>query len=194
MADIVELLTDFKTRDHERGCLGREYVCSCGYDNDIERSAIEARDEILSLRSRLEQAERERDELRSENGRLIDENCDLRNEPWPEWAGAVLKVIRLRSGYDGYDDTTDGVDLPAELNDCFSELEREAEEAKARAEAAEASLAKAVEVIRPFGQSDLVDLADLRALEDNHCLGGYSTDFTIGHLRKAAEFIKEIEG
>lgn len=68
--------------------------------------------------------------------RLEKENEELRDAPWPEWATAVLKVIREHSGYDGYDDALDGVDLPSELEELMSELEQQAERnlAEARAE------------------------------------------------------------
>lgn len=45
-ADIVtpEMLRALVTSDHKRGCQGREYGCSCGYDDDkdamIERAAV----------------------------------------------------------------------------------------------------------------------------------------------------------
>lgn len=50
MTDIVDELLDFTTRDHERGCTGREYVCSCGYDQDIEAAVKKAAYEIERLR------------------------------------------------------------------------------------------------------------------------------------------------
>jgi len=50
MTDIVKELLDFTTRDHERGCTGREYVCSCGYDQDIEAAVKKAAYEIERLR------------------------------------------------------------------------------------------------------------------------------------------------
>lgn len=78
--------------------------------------------------------------LEEQVGRLEDENSDLRYEPWPEWARAVLKVIRKHSGYDGYDDATEGVDMPLELSEHLSEMEAEVGRWKARAEAAEALL------------------------------------------------------
>lgn len=59
--------------------------------------------------------------LTEEKGQLIDENSDLRHEPWPEWASSVLKVVRGHSGYDGYDDAAEGVDMPAELEETLSE-------------------------------------------------------------------------
>jgi len=45
-ADIVtpDKLRAMVTSDHKRGCQGREYGCSCGYDDDkdamIERAAV----------------------------------------------------------------------------------------------------------------------------------------------------------
>ena len=92
---------------------------------------------------RLSDAEARIAELEEDVGRLVDENSDLRCEPWPEWASAVLKVIRKHSGYDGYDDATEGVDMPLELSEHLSEMEAEAGRWKARAEAAEALLKEA---------------------------------------------------
>lgn len=95
--------------------------------------------------------------LEEEVGRLEDENSELRYEPWPEWARAVLKVIRSHTGYDGYDDATEGVDMPLELSEHLSEMDNEAERLKVRAEAAEARIAEletrladAERVIEPF--------------------------------------------
>lgn len=51
MTDIVERLREYAEDDHERGCAGRCYDCSCGYDSkrdrggsmsDIIRTAINA--------------------------------------------------------------------------------------------------------------------------------------------------------
>lgn len=56
MTDIVTELLDFTTRDHERGCTGREYVCSCGYDNEIEAAVKKASAEIEHLRLSLSEA------------------------------------------------------------------------------------------------------------------------------------------
>ena len=56
MTDIVAELLDFTTRDHERGCTGREYVCSCGYDQDIEDAVKKAAAEIEHLRLSLSEA------------------------------------------------------------------------------------------------------------------------------------------
>jgi len=34
MSDIVERLREYAlNEDHERGCKGREYSCTCGYDD-----------------------------------------------------------------------------------------------------------------------------------------------------------------
>jgi hypothetical protein len=47
---------------------------------------------------------------------------EANRQPWPEWAEKVLSVIREHSGYDGYDDMNDGIDLPAELDEVLNEL------------------------------------------------------------------------
>lgn len=41
---------------------------------------------------------------------------------WPEWAESILTYIRSQSGYDGYDDSGEGIDLPAEVKEHVSEL------------------------------------------------------------------------
>jgi len=95
---------------------------------DISRAALErlaatrrnfnfgsAADLVLALRDALDAAERERDEL-------IDENSDLKNAPWPEWAERMKHAIREETGYDGYDDVSNGIDLPKELDEMISEL------------------------------------------------------------------------
>lgn len=71
--------------------------------------------------------------LRDENGQLVDDNSDLRNAPWPEWATAVLKVIRSHTEYDGYDDAVEGVDMPLELSEHLSEMEAANDRATDRA-------------------------------------------------------------
>src|SRR5208283_4310066 len=60
-------------------------------------------------------------------------------------------TIREESGYDGYDDTSNGVDLPAELDEMISELrsqtskaERERDAALARIAELEAALLKLI--------------------------------------------------
>ncbi len=53
MADIVEKLRGYARDDHERGCQGREYDCSCGYDGKRDTLLVEAADEIERLRMAL---------------------------------------------------------------------------------------------------------------------------------------------
>lgn len=53
MADIVERLRDYARDDHERGCQGRYYTCSCGYDEQRDPLLVEAADEIEQLRAAL---------------------------------------------------------------------------------------------------------------------------------------------
>ena len=46
MSDIVERLRIYATDDHERGCQGRCYDCSCGYDEKRDPLLKEAADEF----------------------------------------------------------------------------------------------------------------------------------------------------
>lgn len=113
----------------------------------------DARCEPLYSATALERVVRERDEARVMIGKLEDDLSEAAYEPWPEWASKVLAVIRKRSGYDGYDDATDGVDLPIELDEAMDELEAEADRQKLRATSAEAKLAGARKVIEPFAEA-----------------------------------------
>lgn len=53
MTDIVERLREYADDDHERGCAGRCYDCSCGYDGKRDPLLKEAADEIERLRAAL---------------------------------------------------------------------------------------------------------------------------------------------
>ena len=53
MTDIVERLRDHRAEDHTRGCHGREYSCSCGYDIQTDVLLGAAADEIERLREAL---------------------------------------------------------------------------------------------------------------------------------------------
>lgn len=145
---------------------------------------------------RLSDAEARIAELDEEIGRLEDENSDLRCEPWPEWARAVLKVIRKHSGYDGYDDATEGVDMPLELSEHLSEMEAEADRWKARAEAAEALLKEAGKVLEPFasGRHEVRNTHLLDWLPEgyDHCRL-VSKDWAQAYLNSAKDYIEAFE-
>lgn len=53
MSDIVERLREYADDDHERGCAGRCYDCSCGYDSKRDPLLNEAADEIERLKAAL---------------------------------------------------------------------------------------------------------------------------------------------
>lgn len=61
MSNIATELLSFITRDHERGCAGREYVCSCGYDAELEAAVKRAAEEIVRLTAALTETRVERD-------------------------------------------------------------------------------------------------------------------------------------
>ena len=51
MSDIVKRILDYAKDDHERGCRGREYDCSCGYDDKRDPLLVEAAKTIESHRA-----------------------------------------------------------------------------------------------------------------------------------------------
>ena len=52
-SDLIERLRAGQNGDHERGCEGRTYTCSCGYDDRLQAAAWEAADHIASLEAAL---------------------------------------------------------------------------------------------------------------------------------------------
>ena len=104
--------------------------------------------------------------LEEEVGRLEDENSELSYEPWPEWARAVLKVIRSHTGYDGYDDATEGVDMPLELSEHLSQVESDTDRWKARAEAAEARIAELETALYARNRCKRLAAVAIKTLED----------------------------
>ena len=58
MSDLTERLNRIWKDDHDRGCQGREYSCTCGFDEDVWKTAKEAADEIDQLTRELAEAER----------------------------------------------------------------------------------------------------------------------------------------
>ena len=54
MSDIVERLRIYVSdEDHKRGCRGREYDCSCGYDGKRDQLLTDAVDTITRFRNAL---------------------------------------------------------------------------------------------------------------------------------------------
>lgn len=114
VADLKVTLDEHQTRAHEK---------AMGYQESI-KLALKSRDVHIQAASALRA---ELATLKAERERLVSDLEEARHQPWPEWATAVLKVIRSRSGNDGYDDALDGVDLPNELEETMAVLEEQAE-------------------------------------------------------------------
>lgn len=57
MSDIVERLRVYASDDHERGCQGRYYDCSCGYDGKRDPLLDEAAARITQLEAALREIE-----------------------------------------------------------------------------------------------------------------------------------------
>lgn len=80
MADIVERLRAYAADDHERGCQGREYTCSCGYDDKRDPLLTEAADTITVLRAEVERLISALSEAGTRNVYFIQDNNALRAE------------------------------------------------------------------------------------------------------------------
>ena len=72
--------------DHERGCQGREYTCTCGYDAERESS-------LLSLKTEMEAMAKALDECEDYFDNRADADCDqdgfIQNEEMK-----LLQVVR----------------------------------------------------------------------------------------------------
>ena len=53
MSDLVERLREYASDDHERGCQGRYYDCTCEYDGKRDPLLEEAADRIEQLEAAL---------------------------------------------------------------------------------------------------------------------------------------------
>lgn len=62
VSDIVERLRAYAGDDHERGCQGRYYDCSCGYDDKRDPLLTQAADEIERLRAKVDDWQAMKDE------------------------------------------------------------------------------------------------------------------------------------
>lgn len=116
MAEEIETLKAARSQAEELVTVGTEHGL---FGNHGKRELVwrSQAEELLAA----ERAENTR--LQSENDAQADQISELQMTPWPEWATKVLAVIRKRSGYDGYGDAIEGVDLPAELDECIAAIE-----------------------------------------------------------------------
>ncbi|MDO6966929.1 hypothetical protein [Rhizobium alvei] len=158
MSDIVERLTMIAD-----ACKRPD-----GSDIPLGLELREAANEITALRSRLEQAEKEREELRI--------TADAVRRVSVKYAKAKTAAEKALA------------DARIEID----AMRKKAIENARERNTAETKLREAVELIRPFGESDIIDLAEFKMLTDSHCIGGYCTDFTIGDLRAAAAFLAKV--
>jgi uncharacterized small protein (DUF1192 family) len=68
-------MTDEELKDHQRGCAGRDYTCTCGYDDTREHRIEALTAEIERLREYLSSA---LETLRDAG--VCDDKCSLCNE------------------------------------------------------------------------------------------------------------------
>ena len=72
--------------------------------------AVEPVATVEALQARIAKLEAELDDMEAERD-------EAERGPWPEWAEQMKKTIRKYSGYDGFDDASEGIDLAAELDE-----------------------------------------------------------------------------
>lgn len=77
MSDIVERLINISRGDHERGCNGRSYTCSCGYDDVNEKTAEDAASEIQRLRAEVERLRKIISDCADATGAFVAPTCSL---------------------------------------------------------------------------------------------------------------------
>ena len=79
MSDLVERLRGYASDDHERGCQGRYYDCSCGYDDKRDPLMNQAAARIEQLEAALRDLLRLVEEDPEEDDPspyLFDQVCD----------------------------------------------------------------------------------------------------------------------
>lgn len=115
-----------------------------GANPDDPEAIVEAVNALPSLLDNVERVEAENAELhrlleetREENGQLSDENSELRNAPWPEWAEACLRIVREHTG-----SNDDEVDLREELQEVLGVYAHENEKLRAEVAAVRARIAE----------------------------------------------------
>jgi hypothetical protein len=124
----------------------------------------------------VERLTRERNEARADAERAEAERDELRDAPWPKWVTDCLTIIRKHSGYDGYDDAVQGVDLPAELEETLDEVVTRAETAEAQLATLRAALTKIVAVADKDSLVDTERLSDIRSVTRSALLSTSGAD------------------
>ena len=72
MSDLIERLQGIAgTSDHERGCAGREYSCSCGFDDLVEELCDKAQSTLRTQSATITQLQAELADAREVPGRIV---------------------------------------------------------------------------------------------------------------------------
>lgn len=112
---LVERLNDiWSNDDHARGCRGREYECTCGFDDRTFATAKEAAEAIEMHEAGYQQHLRIIAELKQENLRLVEALATARADAIEEAAklieegfkrpGITRKMDTCDHGKSGWDD------------------------------------------------------------------------------------------
>lgn len=109
MSDIVERLLDYSKDDHERLCQGREYTCTCGYDDTRDPLLVEAAKTIESLRDELAKVNMDNDRLTRTN----QAKREHRDKLLKATSKQAAEIERLRAALRGLVDIEDGPGMAA---------------------------------------------------------------------------------
>lgn len=90
--ELVARIRAYAEDDHERLCQGREYSCSCGYDERRDPLLSEAAEALTTLERELEEARAERDALIKSTG----EHLTVRSEYLARATASQAEVERLK--------------------------------------------------------------------------------------------------
>ena len=133
MTNIVERLRDYVLDDHERGCQGRCYDCSCGYDGKRDPLMGEAAVEIERLRAGIGEMLLEREDAKAEVERLRAGGC-ARDQGTTQYCAEAAKLAveneRLRAALELFAcDCIESGDLCPSPQNCPNYIARAALEA-----------------------------------------------------------------
>lgn len=106
MSDLIERLQGIAgTSDHERGCAGREYSCSCGFDDLVEELCDKAQSTLRTQSATITTLQAELAEARDELKRLIESiwKAEYRREapewkPLPDLIGMITQMDNMYAG------------------------------------------------------------------------------------------------
>ena len=85
MSDLIARLRTTELDDHARGCEGRQYTCTCGFDDRLYEILEEAADALTTAQAEAEAQKQRIGELEAENARLRETLGTICKDSNPDW-------------------------------------------------------------------------------------------------------------